>query len=241
MRRFAIALSALLVSGCGLLGGTSRFTLRVEPPSGTRPGISLATVALEPGRSNLVAVGAYSVGRYDQEDLEVLRDSLIRSLEPFAAPGAHRLHVRVRNVLVSFSNSEGMVVAAVAWALVDPSGEIVFEEQFYASDYAKLNRTLGGLKDNVHEAIAGRILTVAVRAATRTGLDAIPPVERAHDSYESAVAALPAQIQATSVTILKLGGAYHMWTGPGAAGSSRLDLARSPEHFDWRAELAKAK
>lgn len=235
LRLLFVACSLVLLNGCGLTGSTSGFRVEVPRAAKSAP-LTLASVEIEPNQTRLVNVGSYAWGEYDGDDLAVLRSSMAESLEPLKpTPGAasHRVHVVVRRFLVSHSNSEGLALACVAWALSAPDGSIAFHEQFYASRYVRLWGTVGGIKNSVHEGIANRVLRTAARVAAGEARPAQPP-EYTFDTYEAATNGLPGELT-SHFSSLVLGGGYSY----SVFGASGVEWARRPEHFDWTSRLAR--
>jgi hypothetical protein len=236
--RWLLLLLVSLTTGCALTGATSKQVVAIESPQG-RAALEVAGVAMDAGESKLTNVGSYAWGKYDEDDVATLRDSLRDSAAPFHGAGGYRVHVRVRRVLVSHSNSEALTLACVAWALQSPDGKLVFHEQFYASRYVRLWGTLGGIKNDVHEGIVRRILGAAVRIAASGGRDQTAP-SAAHTfaTFEEATRDLPSKLSSHYFGAL-MGGGYTIYYSSHLSGGSNVAWARKPEHFDWDAYLVK--
>jgi hypothetical protein len=241
MRVLVFVLAGLILTGCGLTGATSKQVVAIENPQGQRAALDVAGVDMDAGESRLTNVGSYAWGKYDADDLTTLRDSLKESAAPFTAAGGYRVHVRVRRVLVSHSNSEGLALACVSWALQAPDGKLLFHEQFYASRYVRLWGTLGGIKNDVHEGIVRRILGASVRIAASGGRDQTPPsAAYTFSTFEDATRDLPTSLTSVYFGAL-MGGGYTIFYSSRTSGESNVAWAKKPDHFDWEAYLAKSR
>lgn len=242
MRAVLCLLFSLVVTGCGVTGNTSRFVVDVRSEVSKGP-ISVTRIDLEPDQSRLVNVGTYAWGKYDAADLENLTQSMKESAKSVAGPSAFGVHVVVRRFLVATGGSDGIAIACVAWALTSPEGKIAYHEQFYASRHVNTFGTVGGIKDTVHEAISKRVLGRAAAIAAQPGtnvFESVKPVN-AFDTYEEAVAGLPASLTAASLTIVQLGNGYsYMVIGKGATETAGLAWVQKADHLDWNARLGLA-
>src|SRR5437660_1801712 len=200
-----VSIVALGLTGCGLTGATSTFSLRI-PVAGTPPPLAVGSVDLEPRAARLVNIGTYAWGRYDQADLDVLDASLRNTVSRTSGPGTPpRIHVVVRSFLITSSNTGGAMLSCVAWALTAPDGELILHEQLYATGTAHLNNTLGGLKNDVHKAIVRRIVETAVRVGQGPADNVRPAdVENTYERFDEAQATLPKEL--TSVFFAGLPG-----------------------------------
>jgi hypothetical protein len=239
LRRVLLAAALATQAGCGLTGGTSKQVVHIEAPAGReRPVVDVAAVELEAGGSKLTNVGTFAWGKYEPEDLETLRVSLHESLAPFLGPRGYHLYLVVRRYLVAQSNSEGLALACVAWALTAPDASLVYHEQFYAKSYVRLWGTLGGIKDDVHRGIVQRVLAAAVRLAASGGTeDPHPAAEYTFDTFEKAIAGLPEHLHSYYTGII-FGGGYQIFYSHTLSGGSQLAWAATPDHVAWPAYLA---
>ncbi|MCH9680672.1 MAG: hypothetical protein K0V04_04490 [Deltaproteobacteria bacterium] len=224
----------LLLTACGLFGGTRPQAVEfASPDSASSAAVSVASIELESGHTRLANVGTFAIGEYGTKDLDVLQQSFAESMPAQAGASGHQVHVVVRRFLVSHSNNAGLAVACVAWALTDPDGALVFHEQFYASDSARIWGTIGKLKDHVHEGIVRRVLGSA-RAIAAGGERQSAPYT--YDDYESATAQLPHSLRSVYLNAAMLGGGYALRIST-VSGNSELGWARESDHLDWEAQL----
>ena len=231
-----VAASMLLASqGCaGLFGYTSTFTVDLDTP----PPVHLRSITLEPNRNRSVVVGAYDWGDYDQDDLNTLAESIRDSLPKNPRSTQADLHVVIRRMLTSYSNQEGFVIACVTWALAQPDGR-KFHEQFYASKYAYMSTTAGGIKNTIHQAIAERILRTAAEITETPNADIKPyPAQHTYQTFEEATVGIPRSISSLNISTLILGGGYY-WKEPTTTRESGRSFAREKDHFDWDDYLAQ--
>lgn len=239
-----LALLLALLPACGLAGGTSAFVLDDLPAARAgAPAPRVGWVDRDPAGAKLVAIGAYAWGKYSDADLDVLTRSLAGSLGRLAPPGAAGaldVYVVVRTFLIASSNSGGGILACIAWAATDPSGQLVYHEQFYASDSAHLNTTLGWLKDRVHKAIVRRIALTARAVAEGAGPVKPAAVERTFDAFEAASADLPTELTSTFITMFNFGVPY-AFSIHSVSGNVSWDFAAKPELVNWPAVLAARK
>lgn len=226
------------LTGCGLAGGTSVVEPSFPVPPG--PGAHLAAdgLVMEPASARLTAIGAYAWGKFDEDDRATLEEGLrrmvrrINEARPSTQPG-HTVHVVLRSYQVAVSNTSGTALACVAWAMSGPDGALLYHEQFYATKSATMSSTVGGLKEDVNEALLRRIgLTSAHLASGRH--DGLPlRSEDTYLSFDEVRSELPDRLQ--SVGMLFGAGHSFVWT---ASGGVSWDFSRHPEGVDWPAHLA---
>lgn len=196
--------------------------------------LRVGTVELEPGQTRLANVGTYAIGEYGDKDIAALQESLSRSVPASPSTDRYAVHVVVRRFLVSHSNTDGLALACVTWALTDPSGALVFHEQFYASDSVHLWGTVGRTKEHVHEGIVGRVLRSASSIAAGGEAQGAPYT---HDDFDSAAASLPHSLRSVFIHTAVLGGGYAYRVST-VTGDAELGWARQADHFDWPTRLA---
>lgn len=244
----------LLLAGCGTTGTTSRFALDLDPaaPKQTEVAIHVAPASMAPDASRLYAIAVKEWGRFNAADLANLEQSLAATISSWQSgkPGATHaqldIHLQVRRYLVGISNTAGAVLACVTWAAVDPSGQIVFQEQFYAPGSVAYVGTIGGVKDVVHKAIVRRVATTSLYLAADPARTRARPVEfeGTYRALEDAISELPevmksmgnAAAMAHPNPAVGMGGLFAV----AATGAPPWEAARPPADFDWPAHLQLA-
>lgn len=234
--RAILLVVAMLGPGCGLFGGTRAKTVAITPVADA-PAVAIGSLTLEPGQTKLANVGTFAIGEYKSKDLDALQQSLQQSLrqsrgEPIGGQ-AHRVHVVIRRFLVSHSNTAGVALACVAWAMTDANGELVYHEQFYAADSVHLWGTIGRLKEHVHQGIVARVLGSARSIAS--GGDPVT-AQYTFADFDAAAAGLPHQLRSVYLSTALLGGGYGFRVST-VDGSADLGWARQQEHVDWTARV----
>lgn len=199
--------------------------------------LKIASVEMEPGAAKVTHVGTYKVGKYDSKDLRVL-ENMLKNTNPI--PGSveesFRAHVLVRSFSVMHSNEKGAGLACVAWALTNPAGELVFDEQFYASrDSPPLS--VGGIKNRMHEGITKRVLLRAQDIASERPLG--PSPEDTYDDFERAASRVPDRLRSEHPTIFggydQLGNKVGIWRS--VTGESGEHFAQRRGAVDWYRRL----
>jgi hypothetical protein len=239
------------LSACGITGGTSRIT--VDPrPQGSAPPLSevrIASAAVDADAAHLFAVGTvHPWGRFDDADLKnlegSLRDSIAAGVPASFRPSAPAVdvHVVVRRYLVAVSNSGGAVFATVAWAASTQEGKPLFQEEFYASDWARMSATIGALKDAVHEAIVRRVAVTSMALASGPAAAAARPTafDKTSTSFEEAAARVPGQLASMgNPGLMGLGGMVAVMGAliPQNSASIPWSAARQSKDFDWSGYL----
>jgi hypothetical protein len=241
----------LLLAGCGTTGATSRFEVTLDPavPTVAVAAIRVAPVTMAVDAPRLYAIGTHEWGRLDADDLTNLEQSLAttiatRTSSTVTVPDTRiDIHVHVRRYLVAHSNTGAGVLACVTWAAVTPSGQIVFQEQFYAPGSVAYVGTIGGLKDAVHRSIVRRIATTSLYLAAGHAVAGASPTE-----YPGTYSTLDEAIEVPPEVLVSRGDPNAMassdpWTSvPGlfavtAAGGPPWRAAKPPTDFDWEAFL----
>jgi len=183
--RAAPLCALVLFADPGCAARAKTVTLDVQA---THP-VSVAPIEMEPWASKLTAVGTYRVGRYDDNDLRVLHEMLEEAIPVRGAPeDSLRIHLVVREFLVAHSNNNAAAIACVAWALTNPRGELVFDEQFYASRRTP-PLSISGIKNRIHEGITKRVHHRAQDVASGRPLG--PQPEDTYDDFERAASRVP--------------------------------------------------
>lgn len=229
--------SALLLTVAGCAARSKTVTLDVHA---THP-VSVAPVAMEPGATKLVAVGTYKVGEYKAEDLRVLENMLNETTPIRGTPqDSFRVHLVVRSFLIVHSNQKGAGLACIAWALTDPRGELVFDEQFYAARSSP-PLSVSGIKNRIHEGITKRVHHRVQDVASGRPLS-LPP-EDTYNDFERAASRVPNQFKSELQTIF---GGYDQWgnqTGiwRTVRGGSGEGSVRRGDDIDWYERLGIAR
>lgn len=245
--------SALLVciaiSGCGTTGATSQFVLPLDLGRSAQVGsdIRVASSAMEANASHLNVVNVRPWGKFGPDDLRNLEYSLrdtMRQNVPARSPSSGSrldIHLVVRSYIVSVSNTAAAVLACAAWAATTADGEILYQEQFYASKAGYLITTTGLLKDSVHKAIVRRIAATAIALASGNALPAT--FEGTSISLEEAVSRVPRTLMSFGDPSLaafpdKSVGLAGLFTQSGEK-LVQWETAKPSDHFDWRGYLDK--
>lgn len=203
-----LVLGGFLCSGCaGMTGSTNFMTISVDRKIIVEPlaEVRVASVEIEPNAAFLRAVGSYAMGKFDSEDLKVLRTSLQNSIFSLMSSvqtdhgNKLDLHVLLRHHMVAHSNNEGGVLAAVAWCLVNESGNMVFHEGFFVSESGRHTVTLGAIKDALNESILQRIVETVAQITSQKRPNGIQPRQfpKTYTTYKEAMTDLPQTLSST--------------------------------------------
>jgi len=223
-----LVLGELLCSACaGMTGSTNFITIPVDKKIIVEPvaEVRVASVEIEPNAAFLRAVGSYAMGKFDSDDLKVLRTSLQNSIFSLMSSvqtdhsNKLDLHVLLRHHMVAHSNNEGGVLAAVAWCLVNEKGVVTFHEGFFASDSGRHTVTLGAIKDAVNESIIRRIVETVAQVASLKQQHGIQygHFPRTYTTYREALADLPQSLSSTVLFIPTIGPEKIDWGWPADA------------------------
>lgn len=221
----------LVASGCA--ARPKKVTLDVPA---SHP-VKIASVEMEPGAAKVVNVGTYKVGKYKSHDLRVLKQMLNKTVPIHAAPEeSFEVHVVVRSFLIAHDNTKGAGLASIAWALTNPDGELVFDEQFYSSRRSP-PLSIGGIKNRMHVGITKRIHQRAQDVASGRPLSA--PPEDTYGGFERAASRVPNNLRSDLPTIF---GGYDSWGNPvglhrTVRGPSQEASARRNGYIDWHGRL----
>jgi hypothetical protein len=236
------------MTGCGVTGKTSPFTLQLETPAMGEQMADIKIVSVELGEasSRLVPVGVYAWGKFSDEDLAVLEKSLrdtisgVNHRQYAQSDSALHLYTIIRRYLLAASNVEGAVLACIAWCATDENRNIVYHEQFYASKAAGMT-TLGAIKNSVNKSIVLRIAQTAVNIASSTGESAIEPVlaENTYNYFEEAAEGTPKKLASYYTGTFDLGSAYYLYFGYLKSPGINLGWVKEPQHINWDGYLGK--
>lgn len=250
--RWLAVLALPLLAGCGTTGATSKVTVALDPavPTVATAAVRVAPVTMAADAPRVYAIGTRDWGRLDADDLANLQQSLAttiatRQSSTVAVQGAPvDIHVHVRRYLVAHSNTRAGVLACVAWAAAASSGQIVFQEQFYAPGSLAYVGTIGGLKDAVHRSIVQRIATMSLYLAAGPAIAGSQPTEfpGTYSTLDEAMEVTPAELvslgnpgaMAHPNPSVAVGGLFAV----SAAGAPPWEAARPPADFDWTAFLS---
>ena len=236
-------------AGCGTTGGTSTFVLRLSQPDAAplAKQLSVASVILEENAPALVTAGVFDWGRFDTNDLahiaQSLRDTVGLLSSSNGEPERLQLHVVVRKYAVAVSNTSGAVLACIAWAVTEPGGELIHEEEFYCAKKVYLVGTIGLLKDAANKAMVRRIAERSALLATQKPATAAREVlvKGTYDSVNEAAAHLPKRVVSLGQPgIAALGGPVSLagLALPSAASEVGWSSFKPASEFDWKQHLA---
>jgi hypothetical protein len=135
----------------------------------------------------------------------------------------------------------------VAWVATQANGQIVYEEQFYASGVTYLVGTIGLLKDSVHRAIVRRIAVTSLGLALHPGEKPAPAkFPQTSTSLEEAAAPLPTTMMSLGspavavspshtarAAALSRTAAAAALLAPNGIQSVSWQIAEPSGHFDW--------
>lgn len=204
-RRWGVTLIAVgVLVGCGLYGGTKSFVLEApEPlPSRFHHRVQGGTVTVGARANRVYAVGVNPMGGFRSGDRQVLEKSLRNTLKAIDWPDdrpAWTTHAQIRAYVAAYNNSSGALLASVAWCLMSTSGDVVYDEQFYASTTEGI--TLGAAKDILNKAIARRIQKSAVfLSASQSPRGKLPIAgDYLYESIDDAARDLPASLFSSQI------------------------------------------
>jgi hypothetical protein len=245
-------LGCAALSACGTTGGTSRFALPLDLPTGAKvaANVRVASAAMDAEAAYLNPVKVQPWGQFGPDDLKNIEQSLQDTISPHLVPTSRAtdptmdLHLVVRRYVVSTSNTAGAVLACVAWAATTPKGSLIYEEQFYASDAGYLVTTIGLIKDSAHKAIVRRIAATSL-AIAQDGAASLQPrkFDKTSTSFEEAASRLPqtmvslgdpalAAFPNRTVSVVGL-------LTPSGISTIEWKVASPSEAFDWTGYLTK--
>ena len=223
---------AFTLGACGLFGRTSVVRVDLGAQAGE---VGLGLTEMDAARSEMIAVGAYEMGRFSDRDLKTLRRSLERNLESAESEAALDVHVYIRSFVITASNNAGWALASVAWCLTAPDGTVAFQEQVYVASKGRLVVTIGKVKERLMRRLVERVGGVSLhlaRGGSPEGLPAMP--EGVSHTPEGAAVGLPRVLQ--SHYIFTLGG--YVWSGRSDAVVTDPASTAITDVFDWPAHLA---
>lgn len=234
--RLAAVATAVTVALAALSGCAARPTRVTLDVPASHP-VEIALVEMEPGAAKVVNVGTYKVGKYKSRDLGVLERMLEHTVPIRGAPeDSFRVHLIVRSFLVAHSNNKGAGIACVAWALTNPEGELVYDEQFYASRSSP-PPSISGIKNRIHQAIVKRVHHRTQDVAADRAIS-LPP-EDTYDDFSRAASRVPDRFRSDAPTIF---GGYDQRGRPvglhrTVEGSSEEQWAHRRMPIDWYQRL----
>ncbi|MBU5611507.1 hypothetical protein [Geomonas azotofigens] len=225
--RFASSLlvSSLLLS-CAYYGSTSREGVSVRKPPDSMPlrPVTVANVTLHFTGVRLITLPFTPLARFTEEDRGNFAGSLDKTLN--AAMKWHqlngdevRVHVIIRRHIVGWSSEYNAAFAGFAWCAADPAGNILFQEQFYATDRCGTLCNLGDLKDSVNRAAIKRIATKALAVATGDGGNAQVKFAGTYDTFDAATGSIA--------------GAVRYWRTVRDVRNFDLDWMEMSQPIDW--------
>jgi hypothetical protein len=200
-----VALCAL-IAGCGTTGATKTFVLPIDSAvtEGVEHTIKLGSFAVAEDANVIVAAGTQEWGAFDEADQHKLEWSLQATLDTInwrpddgSDPG-WEIHALLRRHVVAHDNNSAGVLVCISWVLASASGDVIYQDQFYAADSVMLVGTLGGVKNSVNRAVARRIIESSLRLASSEPLSR-SGVERTYDSITEAAEILPSSFRSLPI------------------------------------------
>ncbi len=231
--RWLAVVGLSLLTACGTFGRTR--PVSVSPPTAPTS-VAVGKLGFDARNVDMQGVGTFEFGEFSARDLASLQKSLERSLGG-GPTGDLTVHVYVRSHLIQASNNAGVALSCVAWALTEPDGTVVFEEQVYVGSEGHLIMTLGHLKERVHLGLVTRITDVTGALASGGTVETLPepPPGVSHNPADAA-RGMPQMLQ--SHYIFTLGG--HLYTGHSAAAVVDPSSGTPRDAFDWTGFLEGA-
>lgn len=195
--------SIILINSCGTLGGTKVFTVRQDIPQKVDISFKLKEIELEDDGSKTVSVGAYKFSGYDNSTATNLKKSIENSIKKIKAPRNNAnidLYITIRKYYIVASNNAGAGLICVSWALAN-NDNLIFNDQFYVSNKAVLTKTVGRIKNEMHESIIRRILTYSVLAINSPINSMIkrPVINNTYDNFNDAIKVLPETFESMGI------------------------------------------
>jgi hypothetical protein len=252
-----ITLLLLICAGlpaCGTSGKTSPFLLDLDLPKDQKAvsDIRIASVAMDPDAAilNVEYVKPWN-HKFSPDDLrnieQSLRDTIVVQLPATIRSTGPRLdvHLMIRRYMVSVSEIDRAVLANVTWAATDSKGQLIYHEQFYASDgmaqRAVVKLTSGLFKESVHKAIVRRIATTSLALAAGPAAAKARPTtfDNTYTSFDEAASRLP-QTMRVAMRANEPCSYYFRSLPPCNYFSHRLvpwSRAMPPQDFDWKGYL----
>lgn len=221
----------------GFLGGTKDVTVEIDATemASLLRTLRVGSVTIA-GENEIDSVGTFHVGDFDDNEREIIDEALTETFASIAWPSGSEqwdVHVVVRHYYVAHSNSDGGIVAGVAWAMVAPDDRVVFSEEFYAaaqkSDMER-RRTLGHLKELINTAVVQRVAETGVRLAGAEEPGAVSPIvtHLTHPTLQEAAVGMPED--------LKSAGGFGLFARKGNVDWTQ---GAPSEPHDWEAWLAQ--
>jgi hypothetical protein len=242
-----------LFSACGSTGKTSPFVLNLNLPEDQKEvmDVRIASAAMDPDAAILNTVNVKPWGKFEPDDLRNIEQSLRDTISPqlpatvrSAGPGLD-VHLMIRRYVVSLSNTSGAVLTCVAWAATESEGSLIYHEQFYAADSARLVGTIGLIKESVHKAIVRRIATTSLAlAAGPVPTNAWPATfDNTYTTIEEAASGLPQTMVSMGIPLLMAFPVSTVTTvgllTPTGVLTVQWNMAKPMQDFDWPGYLGK--
>lgn len=232
-----------ILAGCGgILGGTKVLQIHIDsPPHNFLKTVEVRSIELDENATRLDSVGVYKVGEFSAKDLNNLTASLqnslivLQSAQPSISGQKILLYMIIRRYMVIASNNAGGVLSTIAWCAVDETGDIIYHEQFYASQSARLIKTLGSMKNEVNEGILRRIVEVsAYLASNNEPTRPLPPMPmNTYIEFNQAKGKLPRSFQSYYSYIYVGGGYIYNIIGISSKVNAEWEWAEQADHINW--------
>lgn len=215
MRLIYVLMLCSLLTGCGgVTGKVKPFHLdysMLPEQSTSAINIEVVDVAASPNAGENQAYIAPDWGKFCDQDLEVLKTSIKKTVEQLNVPDAtatYSVKVYIPKYMQSYTNQESIVTVAVDWCMKNKN-QILYDEIFYVAvhrrsmngifwekapmeDASKFIFTLGSVKELANKSIVQHI-TEKCYEQTLPGYKA-SEVKYVHQTVQSALNTLPVKI-----------------------------------------------
>jgi hypothetical protein len=241
---------AISLVGCAsTFGGTKAFTIPLGGALSELKGpVKVASVEMDTEASRLVYQDLAGFGKFDAKDLDNLRESICKTLMPASTvPVVENglnfdLYVVVRTYIIYNTAQRFNVLACVAWCLADPSGEIVYHEQFFASDKgSSFGTTIGDVKMTLHRNLVRRIGMKALYVVKVHPPEHEPVFPGTYDDFDSTAKPLhlpDTVFVATSGLKTRMSGTQTIWYHEGITKDADWDRVEREGFINWKEYVA---
>ena len=236
MQYFVVILVSLILSACsGTLGGIREVAQTYNEKVVIDGRVILSSIGMAADAPVNNPIGAMDLGVFSYEDLEIVRESISKTLGQYNTSGENefKVHVYFHKYFQSYSNVYISGLAIVDWALVKNS-QIIHSEAFYASFGTRANsltgNTLGTAKDRLNISIINKIAKTTFNLAGNNkyfDIDALPNI---YANGQLATDSLPKSMRSSGVLI---GNIYT----PGVSADTNYNQHTFFEKIDWPARL----
>lgn len=232
MRSLAAVILLVFILGCAT---TDTFKVTAPEEGWNVPTISNVEVILPEGAAVDIPVGCFALGPYTQASMKPMELDILNALstihrsDHFSNQEPAKIVVLVRSLVNQYSNNSMYLFGCIAWCIVDGSGDILYQNQFYILSDGRVFVTPSMVKSKFNMRTAQQISNSTIAAFDQRLEESYAQVNGVYYSFDDVEPILPKTVSS-------------VYSGPiigSATASTDWHRAVKTDAVDWKQYLRR--